>query len=436
MLTSRPSLGPIPTRSNISGTALQSKLLVLNAGSSSLKFKIFGVEPLVAGMGGMFDRIGDSANCTLKASAPDPLGGKARKWELKLPASDHTSALQEILGFISGHVSGSFSSEVVAVGHRVVHGLDISAPVLLDAVALDRIREAAVFAPLHNPAGLQGIEAAQRVFEGVPQVAVFDTAFHATMPPYAYMYGIPYDLYEKHQIRRYGFHGTSHKYLVDQAAAMLGKSVSETNAITCHLGNGSSVAAVLNGRCVDTSMGMTPLEGLLMGTRCGDVDPAVVLHIESQLGLSAKETDNLLNKKSGLLGVTGSSDLRAVIEAAQKGEARAQLGLDMLVHRIKKYIGAYTAVLGGKVDAVIFSAGIGENSSLLRGLVLEGFQGLGMEVDPELNQQAVGGRQGDISTPGSRVKLLVIPTDEELSIAQQTLQVVGTGSASAGAIAA
>ncbi|GIL65713.1 hypothetical protein Vafri_19392 [Volvox africanus] len=183
-------------------------------------------------------------------------------------------------------------------------------------------------------------------------------------------------------------------------------------------------------------MGMTPLEGLLMGTRCGDVDPAVVLHIESQLGLSAKETDNLLNKKSGLLGVTGSSDLRAVIEAAQKGEARAQLGLDMLVHRIKKYIGAYTAVLGGKVDAVIFSAGIGENSSLLRGLVLEGFQGLGMEVDPELNQQAVGGRQGDISTPGSRVKLLVIPTDEELSIAQQTLQVVGTGSASAGAIAA
>ncbi|EFJ50488.1 acetate kinase [Volvox carteri f. nagariensis] len=445
MLTSRPPIGQIPTHSNISGTVLPPKLLVLNAGSSSLKFKIFGVNPLIAGMSGMFDRIGDSANCTLKASSPDPLGGKSRKWELKLPAADHTCALQEILDFISDNVSGSFSNEVVAVGHRIVHGLDISAPVLLDSVALERIREAAVFAPLHNPAGLQGIEAAQNVFSGVPQVAVFDTAFHATMPPHAYMYGIPYDLYDKHHIRRYGFHGTSHKYLVEQAAAMLGKDVSETNVITCHLGNGSSVAAVRGGRCVDTSMGMTPLEGLLMGTRCGDVDPAVVLHIETQLGLSAKETDTLLNKKSGLLGITGSSDLRAVIEGAQRGEARAQLGLDMLVHRIKKYIGAYVAVLGGQVDAVVFSAGIGENSSLLRGLVMEDMQGLGLQVDPDLNRAAVGGRQGDISAPSSRVKVLVIPTDEELSIAQQTLQVVeqaqlqlgaDTAAAAAAAVAA
>ncbi|GLC39612.1 hypothetical protein PLESTB_001956700 [Pleodorina starrii] len=435
MLASRPPLGQVPARSNTSGTALPPKLLVLNAGSSSLKFKIFGVDPLVAGMGGMFDRIGDKANCTLKASAPDPSGGKSRKWDLKLPAGDHTAALREILAFISDHVSGSFSREVVAVGHRIVHGLDISQPVLLDERALGRIREAAVFAPLHNPAGLQGIEAAQSVFQGVPQVAVFDTAFHATMPAYAYMYGIPYELYEKHQIRRYGFHGTSHKYLVEQAAAMLGKPVSETNVITCHLGNGSSVAAVVGGRCVDTSMGMTPLEGLLMGTRCGDVDPAVVLHIENQLGLSAQETDNLLNKKSGLLGVTGSSDLRAVIDAAQRGEGRAQLGLDMLVHRIKKYIGAYTAVLGGKVDAVVFSAGIGENSSLLRGLVLQDMQGLGMELDPEANQAAVGGRQGDIGAPSSRVRLLVIPTDEELSIAQQTLQLVQEAREGAGAAA-
>ncbi|KXZ55440.1 ACK1 protein [Gonium pectorale] len=430
LAANRPPLPTNPAR-NTSGTSpVGSKLLVLNAGSSSLKFKIFGTEPLVAGSGGMFDRIGDAANCTLKASVPDG-SGKAKKWELKIPAKDHVAAMQSIMDFITENVSSDFASEVMAVGHRIVHGLDISQPVLLTDESIAKIKEAATFAPLHNPPGLQGIDAAQKVFGTVPQVAVFDTAFHQTMPPHAYMYGLPHELYEQHKIRRYGFHGTSHQYLTEKAAELLGKPVSETNVITCHLGNGSSVAAVRGGRCVDTSMGMTPLEGLLMGTRCGDIDPAVVLHIQSQLGLSAKETDTLLNKKSGLLGVTGNNDLRAVIAAAEQGDARSALGLAMFVYRVRKYIGAYVAVLDGQVDAVIFSAGIGENSALIRGLVLDRMQGLGMQLDPERNAAAVGGRTADIAAPSSRVRLLVIPTDEELSIAQQTLQVVTRGTAMA-----
>ncbi|PNW70194.1 hypothetical protein CHLRE_17g709850v5 [Chlamydomonas reinhardtii] len=402
------------------------RVLVLNAGSSSLKFKLFtaaGTSLGEAGLGGQFDRIGDVANCTLKASQPGAAPGmKPRKWELKVPAQDHVGAMKGILDFIKENVSATFASEVVAVGHRIVHGLDLSQPVLLTPSSTATIKQAAVLAPLHNPPGLQGIEAATEVFSGVPQVAVFDTAFHQTMPPHAYMYGLPYELYEKHKIRRYGFHGTSHKYLVEQAAAMLGKPVSDTNVITCHLGNGSSVAAVRGGQCVDTSMGLTPLEGLLMGTRCGDMDPAVVLHIQNQCGLNVKETDTLLNKKSGLLGLTGSNDLRAVIEGAGKGELRSQLGLDMFTYRVRKYIGAYTAALDGKVDAVVFSAGIGENSPFIRKLIAEPLHAMGMQLDHAANDTAVG-RAGVISTPGSRVQLLVIPTDEELSIAEQTLQV-------------
>ncbi|KAG2438066.1 hypothetical protein HXX76_005676 [Chlamydomonas incerta] len=343
--------------------------------------------------------------------------------------------MKGILDFIKENVSATFAREVVAVGHRIVHGLDLSQPVLLTPSSLATIKQAAVLAPLHNPPGLQGIEAATEVFSGVPQVAVFDTAFHQTMPSYAYMYGLPYDLYEKQKIRRYGFHGTSHKYLVEQAAVMLGKPVSDINVITCHLGNGSSVAAVRGGKCVDTSMGLTPLEGLLMGTRCGDMDPAVVLHIQNQCGLSAKETDTLLNKKSGLLGLTGSNDLRTVIEGAAKGEPRSQLGLDMFTYRVRKYIGAYTAALDGKVDAVVFSAGIGENSPFIRKLIAEPLHTMGMQLDAAANDKAVG-RAGVISAPGSRVRLLVIPTDEELSIAEQTLQVVKGGASASGAAAA
>ncbi|GFR50508.1 hypothetical protein Agub_g12774 [Astrephomene gubernaculifera] len=399
------------------------KLLVLNAGSSSLKFKLFGVEPFGASMTGMFDRIGDASNCVLKASAPSA-EGKPKKWEIKIPAKDHVGAMENILSFLKENVSGTFAKEVVAVGHRVVHGLDISQPAILCENTVNKIREAAVLAPLHNPPGLQGIDAAQKVFPDVPQVAVFDTAFHATMPAHSYMYGLPYDLYEKHKIRRYGFHGTSHKYLLEQAAGMLGKPVSETNVITCHLGSGSSIAAIRGGKCVDTTMGMTPLEGLMMGTRSGDMDPAVVLHMQKTLNLSIKDTDTMLNKKSGLLGVTGNNDLRSVIENAQKGDQRSALGLAMFVYRVQKYIGAYTASLGGNVDAIVFSAGVGENSSIIRGLILESLKGMGLVMDSAANDATVGGKQGDISASNSRVRLLVIPTDEELSIAQQTLEVV------------
>ncbi|KAG2496121.1 hypothetical protein HYH03_005724 [Edaphochlamys debaryana] len=401
------------------------KLLVVNAGSSSLKFKLFGLEPFAPTMSGMFDRIGDKANCVLKASAPSPDGAaKPRKWEIKMQAANHVEAMTGMLGFFREQYDKAFSSQVMAVGHRIVHGMDISQPVLLNTDVMAKIKAAAVLAPLHNPPGLQGIEAAQRVFQGVPQVAVFDTAFHQTMPPHAYMYALPYDLYEKHKIRRYGFHGTSHKYLAEQAAVMLNKPVGQTNVITCHLGSGSSIAAIKGGHCVDTTMGMTPLEGLMMGTRCGDLDPAVVLHIQNQMGLSTKDTDTLLNKKSGLLGVCGHNDLRAVIEGAQGGKPRDALGLAMFVYRVQKYIGAYTAALGGHVDAVVFSAGIGENSSIIRQLILAPLKGVGLSVDRAANDATVDGKQGEISDSGSKTKILVIPTDEELSIATQTLEVV------------
>mmetsp|Transcript_4480 Transcript_4480/g.9637 ORF Transcript_4480/g.9637 Transcript_4480/m.9637 type:complete len:421 (+) Transcript_4480:106-1368(+) len=402
-----------------------SKVLVLNAGSSSIKFKVFSVAAgaLTPGIGGVVERIGDVASSNLSAKGRLP-SGETKKYEVKSPAKDHVSAVQTILNFLRDTVSSRIAAEVKAVGHRIVHGLEISQPVLLDGSAIEKIKRAAVLAPLHNPPGLQGIHAAQEVFSTVPQVAVFDTAFHQTMPPTAYMYGLPYDMYEKLAIRRYGFHGTSHQYLVDQAARMLGKPTDKVNLITCHLGNGSSVTAVKEGRSVDTSMGMTPLEGLLMGTRSGDVDPAVVLHIQNQLQLSTKDTDTLLNKKSGLLGICGHSDLRPVIDLAAKGDARASLALDMFVYRVRKYIGAYTVALDGRVDALVFSAGIGENSAFIRTLICRNLRGMGIELDEVRNNAAVGGRQDDVAVSAARVRTLVIPTDEELAIAQQAMQVV------------
>uniref|UniRef100_A0A7S0S850 Probable acetate kinase n=1 Tax=Chlamydomonas leiostraca TaxID=1034604 RepID=A0A7S0S850_9CHLO len=410
--------------------AVKNRLMVLNAGSSSLKFKLFTQtnDGLVPGVGGVMERIGDAANSALIAKGQTATGPK--KWEVKAPASDHVSAMQTILGFLSENVSSTFKNEVAAVGHRVVHGLDISRPLMITDDVLDKISQAAVLAPLHNPASIQGIQAARTTFGNeTPQVVVFDTAYHQTMPAHAYMYGLPYDLYDKHHIRRYGFHGTSHQYLAQQAAEMLGKPLDKLSAISCHLGNGSSVTAIKGGQSVDTSMGMTPLEGLLMGTRSGDLDPAVVLHLQNTLGLPPKEIDTLLNKKSGLLGVCGANDLRAVIEGAQKGNERSQLALDMFVYRVRKYIGAYTAALDGHVDAILFSAGIGENSSLIRSLITRNLEAMGVEVDAAANTATVGGKAGDISTKASKVKVLVIPTDEELSIATQTAQVLAENAA-------
>lgn len=402
---------------------LGKNILVLNAGSSSLKFKVYSADGLKPFMGGMFDRIGDLAKCTLIAKGTASTG-ETKKWEVPIPAKDHVAAMENIMAFLKENVSSTFDKEVAAVGHRIVHGLDVSQPVLLCDTVVDKIKAAATLAPLHNPPGLQGIEASKAVFKGVPNVGVFDTAFHQTMPPHAYMYALPYELYEKHSIRRYGFHGTSHKYLVEQAAEMLNKPIDQVNVITCHLGSGSSMAAVKGGKSVDTTMGLTPLEGLIMGTRSGDLDPALVLFLQNQLKLSTKDTDTLLNKKSGLLGVAGAADLRSVIEMNEKGDARGALALSMWVYRIRKYIGAYTAALQGNVDAVIFSAGIGENSSYLRNMLLDGMNGMGLNLDKSKNEATVGGKAGDIAVDGSKVKLLVIPTDEELSIAKQTLQVV------------
>lgn len=399
------------------------RLLVINAGSSSLKFKLFSAAPLVAGLGGLIERIGDAANSTLSAKVQLP-DGTMKKWNDKTPITNHTCALEKLMSFLGDNVSRNIEQEVVAVGHRIVHGLDIAKAVLLDDGVVSKIQQASTLAPLHNPPGLAGISASQKVFGMlVPQVAVFDTAFHQTLPPKAYMYALPMDYYKKHAIRRYGFHGTSHKYLAETAAAMLGRPAGQLNAITCHLGNGSSVTAVEGGCSVDTSMGLTPLEGLVMGTRAGDIDPAIPLHMMRTLNVTAGEMDSILNKKSGLLGLCGDNDLRAVIERRARGDAYASLAMDVFIYRVRKYIGSYFVALGGHVDAIVFSAGIGENSALVRSLACEGLERMGVIIDEEANTGMVG-LPGVISSPDSRVKVLVIPTDEELSIAQQTLNVV------------
>lgn len=390
------------------GAAEAARLLVINAGSSSLKFKLFSAVPLVAGLGGLIERIGDAANSTLSAKVQLP-DGSTKKWNDKTPIKDHTSALEKLIRFLGDNVSRNIEQEVAAVGHRIVHGLDIANAVLLDDRVIGKIEQAATLAPLHNPPGLAGIAAAQKVFGNlVPQVAVFDTAFHQTLPPQAFMYALPMDYYKKHAIRRYGFHGTSHKYLAETAAAMLGRPVGQLNAITCHLGNGSSVTAVEAGRSIDTSMGLTPLEGLVMGTRAGDIDPAVPLHMMRTLGLSAAEMDSVLNKKSGLLGLCGDNDLRAVIERRAKGDPEAAMAMDVFVYRVRKYVGAYTMALNGHVDAIVFSAGIGENSALVRALICDGLGRIGISIDADANAQMVGGRQGVISTPDSRDRKSVV----------------------------
>lgn len=337
--------------------------------------------------------------------------------------NDHQDALKVVSKFLGDTFSSSFVDSMHSVGHRVVHGLTISHPVLIDDEVLRVVREATDLAPLHNPAGLQGVEAAMKIFPTTPHVAVFDTAFHQTMPPSAYMYALPYELYQKHNIRRYGFHGSSYAYLVPRAAAILGKPVSELNAVVCHLGAGASMAAIKGGKSVDTTMGLTPLEGLVMGTRCGDIDPAIVTYLLGH-GRTAKEVDAMMNKQSGFAGLAGHADLRLVIEGAAKNDERCQVALDVWRHRIRKYIGAYAMQLGAPVDTLVFSAGIGENSSILRKFLLEGLEWWGVELDEAKNDKCVDGVAGDISRDGSKIRLLVIPTDEELSIAEQSIDVV------------
>lgn len=394
-------------------------VLVINCGSSSLKYQLFNTLTQTVTAKGLVERIGIEGS----ALTHQPEGQD--KITVTGPVANHREAIEIVLQALSGgeHRVINSLSEIQAVGHRVVHGGEkFAGSVLIDERVMDALKECSELAPLHNPPNITGIEACRTLLPGVPQVGVFDTAFHQTMPAQAYLYGLPYELYEQYGIRRYGFHGTSHKYVTQRAASLLGKSLEETKIITCHLGNGASIAAVQGGQSVATSMGFTPLEGLMMGTRCGDIDPAIVMFIMEKEGLTVDQVNDLLNKKSGVLGLSGlSSDFRDLEAAAKDGHKRAQLALDIFAYDVKKYIGAYAAVLNG-TDAIVFTAGLGENSVLIRSMICNGLDYLGVSLDEEQNQ--VRGRETDISAAGSKVKVLVIPTNEELMIARDTEQLV------------
>lgn len=342
---------------------------------------------------------------------------------------NHVSALKLATDFLKDHFAPSFTSQVHSVGHRIVHGLHMSSSTIIDDTVRETIMRASDLAPLHNPPNLQGVDAARAIFPHASHVAVFDTAFHQTMPPHAYMYALPYDLYENRAIRRYGFHGTSYRFLVDRAAAALHKPVSHLNAVLCHLGAGASMCAVQCGRSIDTTMGMTPLEGLMMGSRCGDVDPAIVTYLAERGKMGIREIDSMMNKKSGFLGLAGNVDLRSVMQGMNEGDSRCALAVDMFVHRIRKYMGAYLMHLDGDVDCIVFSAGIGENSAEIRKRVCSGMAWAGVEIDDTKNEAVVGLRKEgamEIQSDESRIKVMVIPTDEEMSIAEQTLEVTSS----------
>jgi len=389
-------------------------ILVLNAGSSSLKFTLMDMDNEESLAEGIAERVGMSEGFIRWTI-------QGEKGRLELDMNGHRMALAAIMEQLHKTVLVG-DREVGAVGHRVVHGgSNFVDPELITPAVLSEVEDLTFYAPLHIPASVSGIRTAQEMFPGVPQVAVFDTAFHHTMPDYAYTYGLPYELSQKLGLRRYGFHGTSHQYVAERTAELLGRPFEETRIITCHLGNGSSITAVKHGKCVDTSMGLTPLEGVIMGTRCGSVDPGVLTTVMDQEGLDSKGLANLLNKKCGLLGISGiSSDCREVEEAMDKNK-RARLALETLWYGVLKYVGGYAAAMNG-VDAITFTGGIGENSNLLRGWVCERLTYLGAHLDSELNnKRSKVGRF--ISTPDSRVAVAVIPTNEELMIARGALGV-------------
>lgn len=395
------------------------KVLVLNCGSSSLKYQLFNMEDESVLAKGLVERIGlDGAVLTHRPSNKD-------KKVIMDEIPNHAVAIQMVLDALVNPDYGVIESmqEINAVGHRVAHGGSVfSQSTLIDAKAKEAIKSLFNIAPLHNPPAYLGIEAAEKVLPGVPMVAVFDTSFHQTMPPEAYMYSLPYELYEKYGLRKYGFHGTSHKYVAQRAAELIGKPIEELKIITCHLGNGASITAVDGGKSIDTSMGFTPLEGLTMGTRCGDLDPAIVTFLEEQEGLSFKEVNELLNKKSGVLGISGvSSDFRDIEEAAKQGNKRAQLALDVFAHDVKKYIGSYAAILNG-LDILVFTAGLGENSIEMREKICQNMDFLGIKLEPEKNK--VRGEEVEVQADDSRVRIMVIPTNEELVIARDTLEIV------------
>ena len=393
------------------------KILVINAGSSSLKYQLFDMDGEKVLAKGLCERIGIGGHLKHK-----PLIGDKPVFDQDIDLPTHAEAIAAVIDKLTSKEYGVVESmsEINAVGHRVVHGGEtFSSSVLINEDVMKAIQDCIPFAPLHNPANITGIEACRRVMGSkVPQVAVFDTAFHQTMPGKSYMYAIPYEYYEKDKIRRYGFHGTSHRYVCRRAAEMMGKPIEELKLISCHMGNGSSICAVDHGKSVDTSMGFTPLVGLPMGTRCGQMDMGAVQYIMDKYGYNIDQMLDILNKKSGVLGVSGiSSDFRDLDEAAAKGNERAKLALDMFNYWVAKTVGGYAAAMNG-VDAIIFTAGIGENSKSTRAAICEYFGYLGAKLDPAANDKR--GEDTVISTPDSRIKLLVVPTDEELVIARDT----------------
>ncbi|WP_286080348.1 acetate kinase [Parablautia intestinalis] len=398
-----------------------SNILVINCGSSSLKFQLINAESEEVIAKGLCERIGIEGS---KISYT-PAGGE--KYETVTPMEDHTQAIRLVLGAITDEKTGVVKSlnEIGAVGHRVVHGGEkFASSVLINDEVLKVIEECNDLAPLHNPANLIGIRACMELMPDTPMAAVFDTAFHQTMPQEAYLYGLPYHYYEDYKVRRYGFHGTSHSFVSRRAAQILGRNYEDLKIIVCHLGNGASISAVKNGKCVDTSMGLTPLEGLIMGTRCGDLDPAIVEFLCNKEKKTVQEILSVMNKESGVLGLSGgfSSDFRDLVSAYEQGDEAAGRALKAFSYRVAKYIGAYTAAMNG-VDAICFTAGIGENTSLVRTMTASYLGYLGIELDEEANKKR--GEEVFISTPESKTKVLIVPTNEELAIARETVALAG-----------
>ncbi|HHU84280.1 MAG TPA: acetate kinase [Clostridiales bacterium] len=397
------------------------KILVINCGSSSLKYQLIDMNGEVLLAKGICEQIAtkDTATFTHRVYADESKNIKALPYEMH----SHEDAVQLVIKILTDEKHGVIKSmnEIDAVGHRVLHGAEkFSGSVVVTEAVKEAIKECFVLGPLHNPANLMGIEACEAIMKDVPQVAVFDTGFHATMPDYVYMYALPYEYYENYGIRRYGFHGTSHRFISMRANQILNKENSKI--VTCHLGNGSSISAVVGGKCFDTTMGVTPLEGIMMGTRCGSIDPAIIPIIMKNESLSPDEVAAVMNKKSGMLGLTGTSDNRTIEKRAKKGDERAKLVENMLCHQLTKYIGGYAAAMGG-LDAVVFTGGIGENNPHYRTKVVEKLEFLGTKIDEEKNK--LRGEEVEISVPGSKVRVFVIPTNEELMIARDTKELCG-----------
>lgn len=396
------------------------KILVLNCGSSSIKYALYNMDDKSVMTSGGAERVG-LEGAFVKVKMPD-----GTKKQIMHDIPEHTEGVKFIFSLLTDPEIGVIKSldEIDAVGHRMVHGGEkFNKSVVITDEVLKTFKECIDLAPLHNPANLKGVEAVSELMPGLPQVGVFDTAFHQTMPARSYLYAVPYDLYKQYGVRRYGFHGTSHRYVSQRVCDFLGVKYEDKKIITCHIGNGGSIAAVENGRCVDTSMGLTPLEGLMMGTRSGDIDAGAVTFLQKKLGLDADGMSDLLNKKSGILGVTGiSSDMREIEDAIEHGNERAKMGLDMYNYRIRKYIGAYAAAMGG-CDIIVFTAGVGENQYSTREAACEGLEYMGVKLDVEKNK-TIRGEEAVISTPDSKVTVCVIPTDEELMIATDTMNLL------------